>query len=55
MTLKDWMMKHFFDSINPYKIVTENGEELEIEWEEFIDYTFIKCETVDGEDIITVK
>lgn len=55
MTLRDYMNEHFFDSITPYEIQTEDGKKLDIEWNEFENYEFIECVKTEDLEIMVVN
>ena len=55
MTLRDWMNEHFFDNAKPYMIVDDCGKELDVDWNEYENYEFVKCVPGESEDTLIVK
>ena len=55
MTLNEYMRKHFFDRCKPYRIIKEDGTELNIGWEEYDKYEFVKYVPGEDEDTVIVK
>lgn len=55
MTLNEYMRKHFFDRCKPYSILREDGAELNIGWEEYDKYEFVKYVPGEDEDTVIVK
>lgn len=54
MTLREYMNEHFFDSGNPYDII-EDGQKLDINWDQYDKYRYIRSETIDSTDFIFVE
>lgn len=56
MTLRQYMNEHFFDSVDPCKLIAD-GKELNIGWDEYDNYEFIKKEfaEADSEELIYVR
>lgn len=54
MTLINYMILHFFDSANPYNVICD-GKQIQIGWDEYEKYEFIRAESKNGEDYIHVK